>query len=125
MTRLALTSNQGIPSRVPLRGDGRMLTETGRRPPGARPVRSAATPSSTSSRRDAPQRDRAGTHEATGTPAQPPPSAADRPAFAAMYRDYLASRIEASVAPPGRVLTVLPTVLLALLPAGQVGRCQV
>lgn len=78
----------------------------------------ADPPSSTSSRRDAPQRGSSGTHEATGTPADPPKPLAkegDRAAYAAMHRDYLASRIEASVAPPGRVLTVLPTVFLALL----------
>jgi len=32
-------------------------------------------------------------------------------------RDYLASRIEASVAPPGRVLVILPSVFLALVAA--------
>ena len=34
-----------------------------------------------------------------------------------LHRDYLASRIEASVAPPGRVLLILPTVFLALVVA--------
>ncbi|MEQ9330329.1 HlyD family type I secretion periplasmic adaptor subunit [Thalassobaculum sp.] len=34
-----------------------------------------------------------------------------------LHRDYLASRIEASVAPPGRVLVILPSVFLALVVA--------
>ncbi|MEQ9138349.1 MAG: HlyD family efflux transporter periplasmic adaptor subunit [Thalassobaculum sp.] len=36
-------------------------------------------------------------------------------AMSGLHRDYLASRIEASVAPPGRVLVILPTVFLALV----------
>ncbi|MEQ9333202.1 HlyD family efflux transporter periplasmic adaptor subunit [Thalassobaculum sp.] len=38
-------------------------------------------------------------------------------AMSGLHRDYLASRIEASVAPPGRVLVILPTVFLALVVA--------
>ena len=43
--------------------------------------------------------------------------AEDRSALSGLHRDYLASRIEASVAPPGRVLVILPTVFLALVVA--------
>lgn len=44
------------------------------------------------------------------------PALADDPAaLSLLHRDYLASRIEASVAPPGRIVVILPTVFLALV----------
>lgn len=39
----------------------------------------------------------------------------DAATLTALHREYLASHIEASVAPPGRVVALLPTVFLALL----------
>lgn len=51
----------------------------------------------------------------------PPPAVAgdggglDGPTLTALHREYLASRIEASVAPPARVVAILPSVFLALL----------